>query len=80
MTKSGVPLKPNGMGLWLECDAMRGRARGGGRGAEAARALHRLAFALWRAVFYLQRAPAALRARSRSLVAARKLHPPVCNK
>lgn len=27
------------------------------REAEAARALHRLAFALWRAAFYLQRGP-----------------------
>ncbi|KAL4708121.1 hypothetical protein ACJJTC_009900 [Scirpophaga incertulas] len=38
-------------------------------GCEAARALHRLAFALWRAVFYLQRTPKDIRqSRSRSLV------------
>lgn len=68
------------MKLWV-FDAMRGRGRrlAQGRGTEAARALHRLAFALWRAVFYLQRAPAEMRARSRSLGPTRKLHPLVCN-
>ncbi|KAG7311405.1 hypothetical protein JYU34_002447 [Plutella xylostella] len=43
---------------------MRGQVRRGGC-SEAARALHRLAFALWRAAFHLQRGPRAPR-RSRS--------------
>lgn len=48
-------------------------------GVEAARALHRLAFALWRAVFYLQRAPARLNSRrSRSLAAGQRRRPAVC--
>lgn len=46
---------------------MRGRAQCAST-AEAARALHRLAFALWRAVFYLQRGQIrAVRMRSRNL-------------